>query len=276
MQDKAMRKVVDSNYLQDMRLDAFLSSNVNNYVVLTDYAAMEAYKGDTLKSIYKSMSIVSRFPNQVLILKSTRIVCGLKSSAKGMQKRLIDSSQTKDFNIFCKQLKRAEHGNTAYQAPLLEHGKAATEHIDSMLNDAAGIIDSISEISKEYSKEELKIFRTQTHPYTQDMIGKIKKHILIMSTSLIKNHPNASNKYNSVELGGSYIFRYSLCCYLLTLDWISHGGASGVNDKRIRNDIVDMTFVAYATFFDGLLTNDSKANVIYQEAKLILQRVSHA
>ena len=40
-----MRKVADSNYLQSDRLRDYLSKSAKNYVVLTDYTAVEAYKG---------------------------------------------------------------------------------------------------------------------------------------------------------------------------------------------------------------------------------------
>jgi hypothetical protein len=43
-----VRKIVDSNVLQSPVLRAYLSKSANNFAVLTDYAAMEAYKGDTL------------------------------------------------------------------------------------------------------------------------------------------------------------------------------------------------------------------------------------
>ena len=57
-----MRMVVDSNFLQDSELHKYLSKSKSNFVVLTDYAAMEAYKGNTLVSIYKSMAILTEFP----------------------------------------------------------------------------------------------------------------------------------------------------------------------------------------------------------------------
>ncbi len=57
-----MRKVVDSNFLQSPALRGYLANATTNYVVLTDYAAMEAYKGDTLASIFKSMSISRELP----------------------------------------------------------------------------------------------------------------------------------------------------------------------------------------------------------------------
>jgi hypothetical protein len=45
-----MRKIVDSNFMQREELRSYLATSTENYAVLTDYAAMEAYKGDTLAS----------------------------------------------------------------------------------------------------------------------------------------------------------------------------------------------------------------------------------
>ena len=64
-----MRMVVDSNYLQCPELRQYLERSSENIAVLTDYASMEAYKGDTLTSIYKSMAILSEFPHQTEILR---------------------------------------------------------------------------------------------------------------------------------------------------------------------------------------------------------------
>jgi hypothetical protein len=60
----AMRTVVDSNFLQTAGLRAYLSKSPANIAVLTDYAAMEAHKADTLEMLYRSMAILSEFPNR--------------------------------------------------------------------------------------------------------------------------------------------------------------------------------------------------------------------
>jgi hypothetical protein len=46
-----MRKVVDSNYMQSPKLRTDLSESWKNVAVIIDYAAMEAFKGNTLVSI---------------------------------------------------------------------------------------------------------------------------------------------------------------------------------------------------------------------------------
>jgi hypothetical protein len=50
-----MRNVIDSNYLQHRGLRAYLDRSRNNFAVLTDYAWMEAYKGDTITQARPNM-----------------------------------------------------------------------------------------------------------------------------------------------------------------------------------------------------------------------------
>ena len=59
------RKIVDSNYLQSPKLREYLLETRKNIAVVIDYAAMEALKGDTLASVFKSMEILAEFPDQV-------------------------------------------------------------------------------------------------------------------------------------------------------------------------------------------------------------------
>jgi hypothetical protein len=44
-----------------------------------------------------------------------------------------------------------------------------------------------------------------------------------------------------------------------------------VKADKIANDVVDATFAAYATYFQGLLSKDTKANELYRNAKHVLK-----
>ena len=59
----------------------------------------------------------------------------------------------------------------------------------------------------------------------------------------------------------------------MVLRWISEGRVENVKPAKLRNDIVDMGYVAYATFFDGILTREKKVQEIYEESCLLLDQV---
>ena len=271
-----MRKIVDSNFLRSSELRSYLTASQQNMAVLTDYAAMEAYKGDTLVSIYNSMSILSEFPTQVLVLKSTLVTCGLSGREAGLQKRFIDAHQTKGFGIYCRNLEAAKAGNVALQRQLLELGREAMQHLDErMLSDAGTFPSAVEHIAATYTKEELVALRTAA-PYSDEMIKKLIMCVLHAALEMFRSHPRVQKLPHRNEMPNTFIFHAALYAYLLALDWIAVAGAQGakgVNVKNIRNDMVDVNFAAYGTFFDDLLSCDGKTQRIYGKARLVLARV---
>jgi len=267
-----MRKVIDSNFLQTEELRSYLAASSNNYAVLTEYTAMEAYKGDTLISIQKSMNIVSDYPEQILILKSTRAICSLRGKSRGLQNRLIDQVQTREFSKFVKTLRSAQRGDRAAEKHLLKHGRDADKHLQGMLDDASDRGANINRFFKLYSKEERRSLFAGP-PYTSELIDKITQSVLYIAGRLFQEHPDEPKWPTHTELPYTYIFRSSLCIYLLVLDWIALGGFQDALPETHRNDFVDMTFAAYGTYFDGLMTSDSKPARIHRQARKWLTEI---
>jgi hypothetical protein len=102
------------------------------------------------------------------------------------------------------------------------------------------------------------------------MVDKVVKNVLHIAAQLFHGHPNARRWPSYEELPNTFIFRASLCMYLLALDWAARGGVGSTSAAKLRNDTVDMNFAAYATYFDGLLTADSKTARLHQEARIWL------
>jgi hypothetical protein len=267
-----MRKVVDSNFLQCEKLRAYLSESTDNYVVLTDYAAMEAYKGDTLKSIYRSMEILAHHPKQVIVLKGTQDVCGLSGHDAASPERLIDETSTREFPKYCHLLLAAERGDVSLQRQLLELGHEANAHIDRMLQDSPILSSGFELTAKTYSPAELKILRRREN-YTPQMLEKLVHNVLLLTAHLFEDHPRVTKLPKGPEVRNAFIFRYALCSYVLILKWIEVGGAGKAKPETIRNDIVDVNFATFSTYFDGLLTGDNKAREIYADAEFLLRQI---
>lgn len=264
-----MKIVIDSNQLQSDNLRMYLGKSKSNLAVLTDYAAMEAYKGDTLASIYNSMAILCDFPTQVIVLKGTRVACGLKGRAARLQRRFIDEAQTASFPKYTRQLRQAKNGNHGIQQQLLNHGREATAHLDRMLNDAQTTGAVIDDIAKLYSKEERQtVYLGQA--YSSSMVDKTVRNILYVAATAFRDHPSTHETPRYDELVNTFIFRVALCTYLLVLDRAACGGGKNVAPAKLRNDLVDMNFVAYATYFDGLMTADARMLRIHTEARIWL------
>lgn len=265
-----MRKVIDSNKLSSLDLRDFLQRSQQNYAVICEYAAMEAYCCEGISGVFKSMQILSEFPKQIIVLKNTINVCGLSGKSTGLQRRLIDKNQTHKFLVFTKQLKQAQGGNEALQYDLFTHSREACANLKRILHDAEGMGAAFDILSKTYSNEERELLRTE-RPYTQSMLDKSMRHIMEMAATLFSKHPRVRALPTFDDLANTFIFRLSLCTYLLALEWGVKGGAQQAKPKKIRNDLIDMHFAAYATFFDGLLSADAKATRIYKTAMFYLK-----
>jgi hypothetical protein len=267
-----MRFVIDSNQLQSHRLRAFLSKSSSNQAVLTDFVAMEAYKGDTLTSIYKSMAIVSEFPNQALILKGSKKLLGTPGRRKGLQRRLIDESQTKHFPQFVRELRLAQEGNVHMQQHALEHGRAADEHFSKMLAEAEAMRPVIDYLGTAYSRDERAILRSRDS-YTPEMMQKVVNRVFELAGRMFRGSPLIHRRPSHEELPNTYFFRVALACYLMAISRSAHGSVCNVRPDKLRNDLVDMMLVAYGTYFDGILSEDEGVNSMFRETCVVLARL---
>jgi hypothetical protein len=256
--------VVDSNYLRSEKLRKFLAESPKNIAVLTDYSAMEAHARAPLITVPKSMEIVSEFPRQVVILKSSPSAALLRGRQSGMRKLLIHEEGTRQFAEYCHQLELAKAGDVRLQIELLEQGRLSAGQL-GVIQSHVGTNDfreALKDLANLFSKEELSVVR-QKKTFSGAMIEKLASQVVRVAahgfaTHLISKLPRAE------ELTNTFLFRYALGSCLLSLRWASNGGAATATNEKLRNDLVDLNFVSFATFFDGLLSDDAKAIDIYQ------------
>jgi hypothetical protein len=143
-----MRKIIDRNFLQSPQLREYLAASRKNFAVLTDFAAMEAFKGDTLANISSATEILREFPKQVIVLKGTNIISQLKGRRCGFTRRMIDQGLNKGFPDWCEHFRRALAGDIELQRQLLENGKAADAHLNRMMNDQKSFAQNLEAASK--------------------------------------------------------------------------------------------------------------------------------
>jgi hypothetical protein len=263
--------VVDSNYLQSQALRDYLSASTENYAMLTDYAAMEAFKGDR-QVIYRSMKILAERPGQVMILKGTQDVCGLVPADAVRPDGLVDVDQTHGFPVFCFRLARAQRGDRSLQTQLEESSREAASHMARVLADMPQLNLGIEHIAATYSPQELKTLRRR-EPFTPAMGDKLIHQVMLLAGELFSTHPRVSVVPRGPEVRNTFIFRHAICAYALALRAIEDGAGGRATPQKLRNDCVDINFATFATFFDGLLSADKKAQGIYAVATFLLREI---
>ncbi|MCH7559502.1 MAG: hypothetical protein IIB56_18900 [Planctomycetes bacterium] len=259
-----MKKVIDINYLQKPVLEDYLAKNRDNYVVFTDFACMEIYKCNALKNLACKLKIVSQYPDQVIVLKGTREIVSLTLAPNKLPQSLIDNAQTIGFPEFCNQTKSACEGNNLLSKEVRLKESYASHYLEEQMISHQLIVNAIKGFAKSYGPSYLRALRTGKK-LPPDMQEKITEHIYLITLNFFKGHPDVQAQPEFDSLKNSYVFRYSVSIYLLSLRWIKDGGIEQVSAKKLRNDAVDMSYVTYATYFDGLLSLDKKLNAIYRD-----------
>ncbi len=265
-----LQKIIDQNYLREPNESLHIYLNKGNQVVLTDFACMESYKGNSLINLKRSQEIISQYQKQVKILKGTQEVINLtKENIKAVRERLIDEDSTKDYGKFCHILNHLEErGYQDQYDDFMQKSHEANEFFKTKEKDTKKILKGIELNSKSYNSDELKMLRSKkelTKKLTDEFLYKITKHIMILATMLMKK--NNSMIYDFDIVKGNYIFRYAAANYFLGLKWISDGGYQNISLNKFANDIIDMSYATYGTYFDGVLSKDVKLKQVYKILK---------
>jgi hypothetical protein len=265
-----MRKVVDNSMLQSIDLRRYLSASSSHFVVLPDFVAIESYKVSSTEEILKRWAIVSQFPEQALVLRSTSIVCGLRGRGRGLQARMIDHKQTAKFPRFCADLKRTQAGDARYQSALLKLSSAAQQEIATISAAVPRIMESRRQLACTYSEAEARAIRIRGK-LPQSLKVKFVRNVCLLFWMLVRDHPRVRDLPKDFDDGCNlYLFRFALCVHIWLLEWIADGSNEQSNPSRLRNDLVDLHVAAYGTYFDGLMTGDEKMAHIHAIAQFVL------
>jgi len=268
-----MKIVVDASGLRppSPRLESHLQRSRQNFVVLTDFASMESMKGDGEVNLPRSLEILRHYPQQVIVLRSTEHIMRLRPRSKGVLGRLIDPEQTAGFSQWCHQIFVERHSNPWIGFDLRQKSKAANVYFEYALKGTQKVRTGIELMLKNYTTEDLRSLRKR-EPISDALHERVVRDIMHTTAIVFRDSSNQAMPAAADALW-SYQFRYALCAYLLVLKWFGDGGHDSVPDARLRNDFMDMTYAAYATYFDGLLTNDQKMRDIHHAAVWALRNV---
>ena len=264
-----MKKVIDTNCLQSQDLSAYLSESSQNIAVITEYTAIETYKSKNYRITCKSFEILSKFPQQVAVLKNTIDICGMNLLGSNLNEEIINKRETRLFQKFCTSLFHLKNKPPEYKYAFEHLEIAAKNQVSKIEKGAPKFREGFNKMAKLYTSNEIKDIRQWNYSY--EVFSKIMKHVMLLAKINFEDHPSIQRIPELYLWQYSFIFRYSLCGYVLFLNWISDGSQNINKNEKIRNDIIDINFATFALYFDGILTNDKKLIKVYEYAKMLLK-----
>jgi len=258
----AVRKIIDASRLQSEELRSYLSRSRKHFAVLTDHAGTEIYKNDPTR-VYRSMAVLSDFPDQVVVLKRTSDIVQLSGQSKGLQRRLIDHPQTATFPVFCRNLRIAQSGKARIDPDdLASRGRAADYFMTVMDGIASRSPQTVDALARAFTAAELAAVRSGA-PLSQAVNDKLSRGAAELALYLFRDVVGRLPPHRS-DAPNTFLFRLAVCHSIWSLGWISVGGAHMVKPDRLRNDLIDQYYATYATFFDGLITGDKGMAGLYE------------
>lgn len=268
-----MRKVIDSNYLRSPELSTYLSRGPAYQIVLTEFILMEQFKTNAALTVKHSLRLCSTFPRQVLTLKRSPEILRLSTRAKGLASRLIDTAQTAAFAKFCSLINSATP-LAALNAHIGQREAESASHMAALLDDARFVPEIFDRLSQPFTSAELQEIR-QLKPLGRSTQEKLMETVFVESKRLYLATDIESHHwpYARADAVNSFPFRYALCLTLLYMRWIRDGRQRHRAAEKVRNDIVDANTAAFATYFDGVLTNDQKVESVHAEARYLLTEI---
>ena len=244
------------------RLRDFLEKSPDNIAVLTDYAAMEAFKSDTLANIQSSWTILSNFPKQVIALKATREAARVDPRAAGIANRLIEKTQTQSISEFSRVLASAAAGDWVTQTQLIQRGKWAKDHLERMLAKSDHMSQSINEFCSVFSNEELKRLRRKK-TWTPAIADKFRELVFDETERAFVDHPDKLRWPGPKHIVNHFLFRHTLT-YLVYVMELVKCGATERKAAKVRNDAVDVIYGTFATYYNGFMSDDTMALKTHQ------------
>lgn len=270
---KGQWKVADANILRRTPLlNDFFNANPRNIVVVTDFCCMECYKGDELNAIQKSLAIISQYPRQVVVLKGTQQIATLTGQTVLRREDFVDWDQTREFTQFCLLVARAVTGNAGLLSQLQAHRAEARAYLAKVAYESGGVVEGIKQITRELPTDMVRRLRSNS-ALIDDDIKRVMTGVVLLARELLSVAPHFSGPTLEKHASRSFVFRFALAGYLLAINWVASGGIESAAPTLLGNDVVDMNYVAYATFFDGVISNDNKLNEMYRDARLFLDTV---
>jgi hypothetical protein len=266
-----MFKIVDFNAIASntQPLETFFAASTENVAVLTDMMGIECLKRDGVANYRKSFEVFSKHSHRVLVLKEFPILRRLYPKKHGFLEAIVDQELTTTFPLYCQQMLGGSDSR------IVTNIEAQQAKVQTLMGKIQKLVDeelreSISDVEKVIPAARLSQWRAGK-PVSDDELKFVHGMIAGVTTGQFKllfpndPLPNAEDALYWLP------FRYSVALQALTLKWIRDGGYLNAKAEKLRNDSIDIFYVAYGTIFNGVLTSDAKLLELSELAASILR-----
>lgn len=264
------RLVIDSNSLSSEELASFLAETPTNVAVLTDYAWMEAYKANSSAILKKSMAVLRDYPDQVANLWGTKKIGAMNFRGAALGDMMIRTDVKKNFVQMLRSVERLPDDSAIPLKFLTSHVHAARDHIEGrLLADVETTRSAFPDMQSLFSQPEIDQIRAG-NPHSRSVVEKVFWLASKTSASVGRRHPLKAVGPTPKSQFNNFLFRYALGYAVYFLEWIKRGSPRNEKSEKVRNDLIDLNFAIYGTYFNGIMSKDKKLIEFHRQMRAIL------
>lgn len=267
-----MYKILDGCY-DNNNVISFLKYSNQNRIVITEQLLTETFKAGSTVQVEKAFSCFKGFESQVLLTKATPVVLSITPAKKGLRKRYIDNKETKRFRELLEKLNWEPVTNLDLDDFIVNNAPVAHDKLLPYKKLAEDIIENSGYLVDEFSPSELRQLRSKQGASYSAVKKILNKFLELASESYLQWAKRPSNQVMHYDLFFSFHYRWALCTYLNLVFRIKHGSLGSLKQDTIVNDLIDMEQAAWATIYDGIISNDGNLNDIFNIASWIVRLI---
>jgi len=254
--------------LGSAELAAYLQESKHNLGIITEATMIELHKTRASDVVRDVLRLPCRFPRQIIFLRDEVDLIGMDGTTRRLVRYLIDENQTSYFPNYC---------STIVEAPIDDvigrHFSMMESQSDAYMKEfteRAGKIFNLFRAAEPRFDDNDVVHLRKRQSYPIELQKKLIDMAFAVRQLLIRNDADTRQFPTVTRLAiNTYLFRYCLFVALYFARWIKSNRTDLKNEKRIANQLMDMKIGAIASFFDGLLTNDSVLSETYEEAVFV-------
>ena len=146
--------VFDTNLIDSVDLERFLSESNTHKVVLIDFLAIESFKSKRTDAFKRRMKVTANYPNQVVVLKDTAQIMSLCGTQSVLVESMIDRDQTENFSIVSDYVNSPNNGHHDYMSEILQRQIQAQKHLNGLLAMADSMLASYLALQSQFLDRE--------------------------------------------------------------------------------------------------------------------------
>ncbi len=264
-----MRLVIDTSALRSALTRDYLGASVNNEVIVPQPVLVECLKGNAAENMRRSLIGLTEFSSQISILKAGKTLLKMRPRVTGLQSRLIDYRLTRGFrrNVSFNLRQTGIAGLEVDQMIQSDKGTADVIHANYLQlspRSRAGMLRDLSMLSD----EEIRALRSRKE-VLPNLLRKVECRALATTAADFNKLGRDLASIPVRDAVYALQFRYAVAAESLMIEWCANSGLETRSDKSIANDLIDLSQVAYGTYFDGVLASDKRLLRVAELARIL-------